>query len=129
MKRKKTPVALITVLILTIGGLIVASSKFKVYTMSGEEQMKLVQQEEADKQRAAGPPKRADNGPKTSDAPAMRGSLARPYPEGGEAPTPKSAPGRPGAPGGKPSIVKPDTSTVAKPTRNETSTSSQWYGK
>lgn len=52
MKRKKPPIALITVLVGSILGLVIAGKAFSFYNLSMEEQQKQLQQEAEDRARA-----------------------------------------------------------------------------
>ncbi len=121
MKRKKPPVALISVLVCAALGLVIASGAWKFYNLSPEDQMKQRQEEEMARQRATmtkpdmsqvnakaeadSLANRLKNTEKTSKADASPGEMRH-----------KDIP----------TVILPDPTTM-KPVKNTQAPSSQWY--
>ena len=121
MKRKKTPVALITVLVLAVGGLAIASKQFSFYNLSAEEQNRQRQEEYMKEQEA----KAGQSKPAPTDASKEEAEM--------KARLKSSATAKPAVPqeeriGRPPSIVS-QQQQVYKPKQNDSSTSSQWFDK
>lgn len=119
MKRKKPPVALISVLVCAALGLVIASGAWKFYNLSPEDQMKQRQEEEMARQRAA------MTKPDMSkvDAKAETQSLAERLKK-----TEKTAeaPAEEMRHKSIPTVILPDP-TAMKPVKNTSAPSSQWY--
>jgi hypothetical protein len=125
MKRKKTPVALITFLVVTFLGLIIMSPKFGFYSKSGEEQfneMKEQMMKEAQAKSNSKQEKPMDINA-NAEAKAMQERMkkigAQPQRPGTDADGEMRIPDQP-------SVLVPENK-VYKPVPNEASTSSQWY--
>jgi hypothetical protein len=123
MIRKKTPVALITVLIVAFVGLILSASKFGFYRKSKDEQiaeLTSIMQKEEEAKRANEPatPVKVNASAETQkmkERLASSGNKGRPVGMEEENRMPAT-----------PSVLKPENK-VFMPVPNEASTSSQWY--
>lgn len=123
MIKRKPPVALITVLVVAIAGLVIAAKPFGIYSKSPEEQAKIMQKEMEDAMRAR-EQKEPDMKKVNTDEEAKKlrenlkttgGQKRRTGPEGEDEDT-------------SPSVVLPEQKDY-KPVPNEAATSSQWYDK
>lgn len=119
MKRKKSPVALITILVVAVAGLLLASKPFGRYSKSMEEQMQEMQQEAMAKARAeqAAKPKTETKRDAKAEASEMIAKMRKNKPTGD---VPEEGETK------SPSIIMPDN-PVYVPKPNEAATSSQWY--
>ena len=122
MKKKKPPIIPITILVFAIFGLLVASVKWKFYSLSGEEQQQELQKQTMDAMKAS-----AGTQPKDKTVDASK-DLAALKERTKDAAANKSKGGdmEPLMKNTQPSVVMPDE-TVRKPVKNSASTSSQWY--
>jgi type II secretory pathway pseudopilin PulG len=127
MKRKKPPVALISVLVVAVLGLAIVSKGFSFYNQSPEEQQKQLQQEAMERAQANATPSKNDQKvDSTGEAKALKDSI--------KAGTPSTAsirakvPGQGGLKTTVPTVVMPDE-TVQKPKPNTAAPSGQWYDK
>jgi cytoskeletal protein RodZ len=136
MKKKKPPVALLSVLVVAVLGLVISSQAFRFWNQTAEEQQKQLQQEAMDRNKAK---------PLTPDAEKLdsktqvAGLTDRLKEKEGKKDKMKDGTGAPGSPkqaamsasaemAQVPSIVMPSTAVV-KPVPNTAATSSQWYDK
>lgn len=128
MRRKKPPVALMTVLVVSVVGLFIASGSWSFYTKSTEDQMKQLQEEamkKAQNQMANTKPKAAASKEETKAAVA---DFKKSFTETGEGDLKPMRPGDKGGAGAptRPSVVMPDQQ-VYKPTKNPAAPSGQWW--
>jgi type II secretory pathway pseudopilin PulG len=134
MKRKKPPIALISVMVVSMLGLVIAGKAFSFYNLSGEEQAKQLQQEAEDRARAAA--RAPENNEKIDSSRAMsdiKSKLQSPP----DKPSVAKQAGRVATddqPGGKnfktavPTVIMPEES-VYIPKPNSAAPTAQWYDK
>jgi mannitol-specific phosphotransferase system IIBC component len=120
MKRKKTPVGLISVLVVSVVGLLIVSSQFAFYSRSQEEQMQEMQ-EKMQKEMAAksGKQEAPKNVNVSKETQGLRDRLKKNAPK-------MRSPNMDDNMPDQPSVLKPEN-TVYVPVPNEAATSSQWY--
>jgi hypothetical protein len=123
MMKRKPPVALITVLVVAVAGLVIAAKPFGIYSKSPEEQAKIMQKEMEDAMRAR-EQKDPDMKKVNTDAEAAKLRANLKIASGG--PAKEGAEGDPEDT--SPSVVLPEQVDY-KPVPNEAATSSQWYDK
>jgi hypothetical protein len=122
MKKRKSPVALLTVLVLAIVGLVIAAKPFSNYTLSAEEQQKLFQAEQEAAMKARTPaPADMSKVDVSNEQEVMKAQLKA---------APKASIKRVGEmeTDGSPSVIMPEQ-VEYKPKPNDAATSSQWYDK
>ena len=130
MKRKKPPIALVSVLILSLLGLVIAGPGFAFYNKSTADQMAQLQKEAEDRARAAqaeqmktakvdstGELKKLQDNVSTVGTPQARSPMQMSSSDGGK--TTKSA---------VPTVIMPNTD-IQKPKPNPTAPVGQWYHK
>ncbi len=126
MKKRKPPIALMSVLVLSVLGLAIASGGWRFYGKTQQEQAEIQQQEAMDKARANSVnQKPSDNSKVDLDkevgaltASAKGASQAKSAAAPADEHAPKTAP--------VPTVVMPDE-RLTKPQKNPTAPSSQWY--
>lgn len=129
MKKKKPPVALISVLVISFLGLAIGGPKFAFYNKSMEEQQTQIHQEEEERERAkVNDQKKELTVDASAEVKKMKDTLAKDM-------GPKAAQQAQKSPGdGRtakttvPTVIMPDD-TVRKPTLNPTTPIGQWYDK
>ena len=126
MKRKKPPIALISVLVVALLGIIIASPGFAFFNKSAEEQEKVLQQQAMDQAKAQAAKEPAGKVDAPREVAAMKSALQK-----GSA-TPKPSANKLDEHGEQarkhetPSMVMP-LDEVRKPRPNDNAPSSQWY--
>jgi uncharacterized membrane protein YgaE (UPF0421/DUF939 family) len=119
MKRKKTPVAAITVLVLAFVGLLISSKQFNFYSKSPQEQMQEMQEKKEMQAKSAQAPSQEVNASQETASLKNRlksvnaGALKAEKPDDDTRPK-------------EPSVLMPEDK-VYVPVKNEATTSSQWY--
>lgn len=123
MKRKKPPVALISTLVVSVLGLVIASGVWKFYTLSPEDQQKQLQQEAIARMQAQqkdqAPTDQKVNAAKEADALKKRIQASG-------AKTPMTDSEQLARLASVPTVIMPEE-VVHKPVKNPATTSSQWY--
>ena len=122
MKKKKPPIIPITILVFAIFGLLIASVRWKFYSLSGEDQQKELQDQTMAQIKAnAGTQPKDKKGDTSKELAALKERT-----KVAASTKPKSDDMEPMMKNTQPSVVMPDE-TVRKPVRNTATTSSQWY--
>jgi hypothetical protein len=128
MKRKKPPIALISVLVVSILGLVIAGKAFSFYNLSMEEQQQQLQKEAEERARAAPPV--VDNSAKKPDSAAVEAMKAKM-----KVGTPRTAaaanavdPSDRHFKTAVPTVIMPDEA-LQKPKPNSAAPTTQWYDK
>lgn len=126
MRRKKSPILLISMVCLAGAGVLMLSKPMSQYNMSPEEQMAQMRREAAERDAAKGPDMDKKNAPEPTQL--ASGAKERLLQAGKKAPMPSG-----GGPEGEgpvstvPSVVMPEAVKVPKPVRNESSVQGQWW--
>lgn len=128
MKRKKPPIALFSVMIVAILGLVIAGKGFAFYNLSPKEQMEQLQKEAEDKARASASQTQKDA---KIDSSTEVQRMKEKMKESSRTAMPAKA-GQPSTNhamrASVPTVIMPDeTITIPKP--NTSAPSSQWYDK
>ncbi len=129
MKRKKPPVALISVLVLAFLGLAIAGPGFAFYNKSQEEQQTLIHQQEEDRAKAAyAEATKNVKVDSSSEVDKMKKTLSSGKPSVAQQASKSKAEGGRPTQATVPTVIMPDD-TVRKPVKNPTTPVGQWYDK